>query len=211
MTLPVAQGRHDHDRRSRVHAQARKRFATIERTKFRQVDTRAYRRDACRVVTIVAHELRLERLAGHDELRRRALVEPARCRRIVDPGRDVSRAHDRRHAVQRGARERDQPRVGRAVRIDDVECRAALREPAPHRTQAGHLLRLDRQAIRGKSPRARRGQNLRGRRRQQVDPMAASRHAYHLGQDTQLLTSPAGRRLGVQDRKRSHAHDQDGA
>jgi hypothetical protein len=100
--------------------------------------------------------------------------------------------------LQRGAGQRHQPGVGRAVGVDHVGARR--RElPTHQRKQAGDGLEFDRQRGDRHTEARRLGGHARVGRAGDADLMAALDQAARLFEDADLLSAPATGGLGVKD------------
>src|SRR5207247_4713875 len=120
----------------------------------------------------------------------RVLVQPA-CRRVVGDARgNMARSYDRRAPEKRKLRHGCQPRVRRTMSVEHVNI-AALVEPTPERAERRQILARNRQRDCGypKLPRAILDRSL--RLADDRHAVAAALHTEGLGQNADLLSSPA--------------------
>src|SRR5258706_11008855 len=104
----------------------------------------------------------------------------------------MARAHDRKPRA-----ERDQPRIGRAVRAHHIDRIAS--QPAAQREQSIEALRRNRQGYRAQPPAWRFVIDARFERAEKRDVMTAPRESLRLGKNAQLLPAPAERGLRMDD------------
>src|SRR5213078_4881302 len=104
----------------------------------------------------------------------------------------MARAHD---GTPRA--ERDQPRIGRAMRAHHLGRIGP--QPAAQRKQAIEALRRNRQRYRAQPPAWRLVIDARFERAEKRDVMTAPRESLRLGKDAQLLPAPAERGLRMDD------------
>ena len=208
MAFPRAQRGHDAERAHRGQAEARPRRGRIPGDEARQVDAGGDGRHALHRHARLGGELAAHRLAGGDDVRVAALVEPARPRIGMHARGDVARAHDRGRALERAACERTQPAIGGAVRVEDVDAPRALAQPAAQRAEIARALlaQVERRHRHAHAPRGRRDRRL--GRGEQGHVVAAIEEAARFGEDAHLLAAPAEGVLRVHDGEGARAHAQ---
>ena len=176
------------------------RLGAVARGVAREIDPGRDRGDARAIEMVVADKLLAQRLASGNDIACGALVKPACRRAVVDRCRDMARAHDRRRRAQRGAGERREPGIGRAVGIQHVDVRVRL-EPVAQRRETPPVLARDRQHFdrHAEPDRMRVHRRLGGTEQQHA--VAALQHAGGLGERAQLLPTPAAGGFGMNNRE----------